>query len=601
MAPRTRRVRSRPAVTVVVALAVLAAGCSSPLGERVDSTDDTGPASASRPLGDDELATSSPPPGPADDPSPPDAPADPVPTTPATTPPTATPTSEGAEESTGGYGVSAGHPAAVDAGMAVLDDGGGAVDAAVAAALTMGVAEPFTSGLGGGGAAIVVGPGEDPVYYEFREVVAQSGVIPPSDTGVPGQLAGLGRLHEEHGSVPWDALVRPAERLAEDGVEVSGFLAEELAGPTGSAAVAGLDQFADDDGVMLGEGDLLVQEDLADTLAVIGDEGPQSLYTGSLTPLLTQVEGLDEESLAAYEVRVGSPARGVVGDHVVLSAGPPLVGAALVQQLQLTEAMGIADTEPGSADALDLTAQAWTVAEESVTSVLGDPAFVDVPLAQLTDAGRNADLAADLPGLGAGERPVAQAVPPEHASTAQVTVVGPDGTVVSMTTTVLSFWGSGESVGGFFLNDTLRRFDLGEGDANAPEAGRRTVSWMSPTVVLDGQGRPVLVLGTPGGRLIPGVLHAVLTRVLLQGQGLEEAVLAPRSQLNAGVVETEGLDASVVAELNRRGYGVADRSADPRYFGSVQALQVDPATGEVTGVRDPRREGTFAVAEPAAR
>ncbi|MFB9732559.1 gamma-glutamyltransferase [Ornithinimicrobium kibberense] len=148
------------------------------------------------------------------------------------------------------HGVSAGHPLAAEAGVEMLEQGGTAVDAAIAAAFADAVVQPVTSGLGGGGAALVAVDGEV-TSFDYREVVNETGVIPPGGAGIPGFVAGMERLHTEHGQLPWEELLRPGIELAEDGVPVSGFLAMTLAIPGVDGITADLPHFRGADGAPL--------------------------------------------------------------------------------------------------------------------------------------------------------------------------------------------------------------------------------------------------------------------------------------------------------------------------------------------------------------
>jgi gamma-glutamyltranspeptidase / glutathione hydrolase len=130
------------------------------------------------------------------------------------------------EERLDAYGVTASHPAAIEVGMQVLEAGGNAVDAAVAVAFALGVAEPFGSGIGGGGAMLIHGPDGDPRYYDYREIAPQSGEPPTSDIGIPGFVAGMAHVNEAHGSVDLPELIEYAARIAEDGFEVDEYLHE---------------------------------------------------------------------------------------------------------------------------------------------------------------------------------------------------------------------------------------------------------------------------------------------------------------------------------------------------------------------------------------
>lgn len=496
-------------------------------------------------------------------------------------------------------GVSAGHPAAVEVGTDILTDGGNAVDASVAMALAISVVEPFSSGIGGGGAALVFpGTGDefDPISYDYREVVANDGEIPATGTGIPGLIAGLEELHSEHGELDWADVVQPSIDLAREGHPVSDIVAEQLRLGHGPQVVADNPQFSSG-GQPLAAGDLLVQDDLADTLEVIAEEGPDAFYTGSLVAELTEVDGIDAASLASFEVASGAPVSGRFGDYRVHSAMPALAGVGLIQQLQVAEALGAGSLEPGTADYWYAITQAWEVADESVNTVVGDPASVEVPVDELTDRERNADLAAglDRPRGGSGATPAIGT--PDSPNTTHISVVDADGMTVSMTNTIMRFWGSGEVVGGFFMNDQLTRFDaIGTTDANDPAPGQRSVSWSAPTVVTDGDARPVLVLGSPGGRQIPNILTTVLVQWGLGGRSLQDAVTTPRAHAEDSVLRVESqLDAGAVQELDDYGYSVEVAAAEWHMFGSVQALEVDYETGTVTGAQDDRREGTFEI------
>lgn len=484
----------------------------------------------------------------------------------------------------GAYGVNSGHPLATRAGMEMLERGGTAVDAAIAAAFADAVMQPASSGIGGGGAAIVVADGAAR-NYDYREVVNQDGTIPATGTGVPGFVAGMAKLHEDYGSLDWPTLLQPAIEIAESGGPVSAYLAGAINSVLGRAVTAPLPHYKRADGAPLQEGDMLVQVELATTMRTLAQEGPSAFYTGSLVPSLTGVEGIDPQSLAAYTVQESEPPRGRVGDYTMLSGAPALPGAAIIQMVQIAEAAGIAEVDPTSADFVEIQSRAWHVADESVQAFFGDPDFVDVPVERLTDAATNATIASQLP-----DRPTADRTSSDGAyNTTHISVVDPDGIAVSMTNTITNYWGSGQYVAGFFMNDQLERFaDVGLGDANRAEPGRRSVTWSSPSMLLDDLQRPVLVIGTPGGRQIPNTTAQVVTLWALHGQELDQAVPAERFMLTDGQMRLES--DRLRADLETRGYKV--RVTAPEYranYGSVQALEVDWEARRVHGVADTRR------------
>lgn len=574
----------KPTLTAMLMLSILVAACSS-----------AGPSTAPSSVVGAATETATP-----TSPSPvaPDAPM-------STAPPSA------ATPALAERGVSSGHPLASRAGMAILEQGGSAVDAAIATAFADAVMQPMSSGIGGGGVALVAVDGMA-ANYDYRDVVNASGDIPRGGAGIPGFVAGLERLHADHGSLPWQDLLQPAIRLARDGVPVSHFLAGAISSGSGQRATGDLPQFRDPDGRPLGEGDALVQEELADTMSVIARDGPDAIYRGDLAATITDAPGLDAESLAAYEVRVSEPAAGPVGNYTMLSAAPPHAGAAIIQMVQVAEAAGIADRAPGSAPFVDLQTQAWQVANSSMQELMGDPAFVDVPVTELTDPGRNQAIAADLAAgmaanLAAGVAAVPQAVAAGPAgypgysgadNTTHISVVDAEGGAVSMTNTITNYWGSGRYVEGFFINDSLERFDeIGDQDTNASAPGRRPATWSSPTMLLDDQHRPVLVLGTPGGQQIPNVIASVVTRWALHGEDLTEIIPADRFFYDEGVLSLESSD--LTEPLSELGWDVRVLpESDRTRFGSVQALAVDWDTRRVSGVADTRRSAGAEIAAP---
>jgi gamma-glutamyltranspeptidase/glutathione hydrolase len=512
-----------------------------------------------------------------------------------TTAASSSPPTPGPEPALGGYGVSAGHPLAAEAGTRMLERGGTAVDAAIAAAFADAVMQPASSGIGGGGVSIVVADGSA-TNYEYREVVNQAGRIPEGGAGIPGFVAGMERLHRDNGSLPWAELLEPAIEIAQSGGPVSRYLASSINGYPGEEVTASLPHFRRDDGTPLQQGDVLIQEELATTMRTLAEEGPESLYTGSLAGTLAETPGIDRQSLAAYQVDVFEPAAGPVGEFTMLSGAPALPGAAIIQMVQIAEAAGIGDVDPDSPEYIDILSRAWQVADASVQEYFGDPRFVDVPVERLTDPERNAQLAATLPDAAETSKSSAELGGYESApNTTHISVIDANGVAVSMTNTITNYWGSGQYVAGFFLNDQLERFsDVGRADANRPEPGRRSVTWSSPSMLLDGQQRPVLVIGTPGGRQIPSTTANVVTRWALHGQPLETAVPAGRFILTDGELRLE--DPQLAEETRAMGYDVVvTDEASRANYGSVQALAVDWETGGVSSFADRRRSAGFVV------
>lgn len=501
----------------------------------------------------------------------------------------------GSPDTTSSYGVSAGHPDAVEAGMKVLDQGGNAADAAVAAAYAVSVVEPFASGIGGGGSVLIQEQGEAPEAYDYREVVPETG-IPSSDIGVPGFTAGMAAFQSDHGTADWSDLLEPAVTLA-DSSEVSGLLADQLESGADSLPLAELSHLYPN-GVPLEAGSTMEQTELAETLRDIRDNGAGGFYEGEAAEsLASQIEGLDTASLEAFEVGRYEPSIGTFAGYDIIGAAPPLPGISVIQMLQILEERGSADAERDSTAFIHDTAMAWSLTSQFIETDYGDPNFVDVPVDQLTDPDENAALAAEISNdsLVSGDENPSYAGDP---NTTHITVVDEDGTFVSMTNTLTNFWGSGEYADGFFLNNQMDRFSIGDGSMNAPEPGRRSVTWSSPMLVADNEG-PVLGIGSPGGERIPIMLAQVIADwAAADGTNLEDAVASPRFHLddNALIME-EAPGAAQREELLSIGYTGIQEPPNPLYFGSIQALTLDRETGELSGARDERREADWQVNE----
>ena len=500
---------------------------------------------------------------------------------------------EPVEETLAQQGVSAAHPLAADAAEQILADGGNAADAAIAAAFAVSVVEPFASGIGGGGSAIVAGTEGEPIFYDYREVVNNDGEIPESGTGIPGFTAGMGKLHEDYGSMEWEQLLAPAVELAEEGFELSEFLALRIEQPDGAAATTQLEHYAPG-GQPLVQGEDLVQEELANTLQALQQNGAEDLYTGDLAAsLVEQVEGVDADSLADYEVLVTDPVRGEFGDRELIGPPPSLPGAPMIQMMQIAEANGISEMEPGSADYVDTLSQAWLVAEESVLNDIGDPNFVQVPVDEMTDPDANAQV--DL-SAHSGQEPVASGE--DAPNTTHISVVDDDGMAISMTNTIMYFWGSGQMVDGYFMNNHLSRFEAIDSAANEPEPGRRTVTWSNPMMVLDAEGRPELVIGSPGGHQILNILGTVLTQWGLQGNDLDSVMETPRFRAEGDTLYLEASHTGdQVTALEELGWSTEIWPDEQASFGSVQLLEVDYDNGQLNSVDDPRREGAHSIIE----
>lgn len=493
-------------------------------------------------------------------------------------------------------GVAAGHPDAAEIGVDVLEAGGNSVDAAVATAFAVSVLEPHASGIGGGGVSLVAVPGAEPAAFDYREVVAENGKIPASGTGTPGFVDGMWTLHQKYGELPWETLLTPAADIARQGFKIPKFLSERMNDGVGSQVVSQYPQFRNAKGTrVLKEGELLVQDDLADTIETLAASGRDAFYTGSISKKLTEVEGLDSKTLSKYRTEEFTPVQGQVGQYTVVSAPPALPGAGLIQMLQQAEGAGIAEDAPTSGAYAEKLMKAWSNANETVTTQFGDQRFTTVDTEEILDRQANLDIGKNFEESANTKTPSG---PIDPGNTTHLTVVDAQGMMVSMTNTITSFWGGTKSevVGGFFLNNQLSRFKTVDSPANQPEPGRKSVTWSNPTMVLDQQGRPVLGLGSPGGQQIPNILSAVLIPALLHETPLQEAIDGPRYHLQGGVLAVEGSASSAIRKAAaEQDWKIRETKRVDGIFGSVQALRISYADRSLTGATDSRRDGGHVV------
>jgi gamma-glutamyltranspeptidase/glutathione hydrolase len=503
--------------------------------------------------------------------------------------------------------------------LAELRRGGNAVDAVIAAALAAGVVAPTSSGLGGGGFALVHRASDhSETVLDFRET-APAGLdgaaldqrpVPDAErgklVGVPGEARGLAELHRRFGKRPWAELVEPALRFARDGFAVDTHLAEVLGGKKQDRfrQVASLDRALWPGGKAAVVGQRVKRPELAKTLATLAAQGPESIYAGPIAADLVAAarkfgSALTTEDLAHYAVRERPPLKFAWEGYEVVTMPAPSAGGVL-----LAEVLGSysrAELErAGVREPLGVHLLAETMRGAFVDRArfIGDPDFlpVDVPrlLAPARLAARKAKVSPDrtqAPRALAGD---------EHGTHALV-VADAAGNVVSLTTTVNTAFGAkiaGEA-SGIVLNDELDDFTppaatSALGIAFPPNVARpsmRPTSSMTPTIVLK-DGAPVLVLGGSGGQAIAPNVTQTLLGILVHGETPEQAVKAPRFLLDPrdlSLALNSGFSDAARADLERRGEKV--RIVD--FPTAVQVLAFTPSG--VAGASDPRKGGVALV------
>jgi len=432
--------------------------------------------------------------------------------------------------------------------------------------------------------------------------------------GVPGDVAMLELAHKKYGKLPWAMLFQPAIALAEKGVPVTGKLAGELRDFPKIAAMPDVKRyFTKPDGTLVEAGDSLKNPELAATLRLIAQHGARGFYAGAIArAIVDKVRhapvnpgGMTAKDLAGYRAIERAPVCGLYRGDKVCSMGPPSSGGiAVLQILGMLARVKPDQLKPNALSEVHLFAQASRLAFADRDMFVGDPAFVRVPVKGLLDRGyleRRAaliDVAHDMGAAEPGTPPMPRsglAPQREHelAGTSHMSIVDDAGRVVSMTTTVEFMLGSEMMVKGFFLNNELTDFSFvptrdGKPVANAPAPGKRPMSSMAPTIVLDSDGRFRLALGSPGGlAIIPYVAQALIA--MIDG-GLDPArtVKLPHSvEMNGPLfLERDTPLAALAPQLQAMGYDVRPAAGERSGLHIIERAQ-----NGYLGAADPRREG----------
>jgi gamma-glutamyltranspeptidase/glutathione hydrolase len=546
-----------------------------------------------------------------------------------------------------GYGgaVTALDPYATAAGLEVLEKGGNAVDAAIAASAMLGVTRPYDGSIGGGGFFLIYDAEEgevtsidaretaplatpptvflengQPIPYEERRVSGLS-------QGVPGLVAGWELALEEYGTMPLHTLLQPARVVAERGFVVD---AEYV-----NRTEDNLEIFRDFtsssetflvDGAAPEEGSIFRNPDLARTYKLISREGADAFYEGEVAEAIVDTvqqppvaEGatrnvrpglMELEDLDDYEAKWRDPTEVDYRDHTVFGMGPPSSGGTTVgEALNILE--GYELSELPESDVLHLLIEAEALAFADRGKYLGDPDFVDVPVEGLLSqefADERRELI--LEPFAATEKPVPAGTPegaPDDGvvlasaatsgSTTHLTTTDRWGNIVALTFTIEEIGGSGIAVDGygFLLNNELTDFATDPGLANSPDGGKRPRSSISPTIVFDPDGEPFAAYGTPGGATIITTVLQVTVNLIDLEMALPDAIEAPRlSNLNSENTNFEpSLPVAAQEALKAYGHNLPAPTEDP--IGNVNGIQLLGDDGLLAAAEATRFGGGSAV------
>ncbi|MCK1475936.1 gamma-glutamyltransferase [Bradyrhizobium sp. 197] len=521
-------------------------------------------------------------------------------------------------------------------GADILRRGGNAVDAAVATGFAMAVTYPRAGNIGGGGFMVIhSAERNEDITIDYRETAPAAttpqiflGADGKPDAaksrdsalgvGVPGTVAGLALALEKYGSGQFTLaqLLEPAIAIARDGFVVSDDIADTLPGwhrrlarwPT-SAKI-----FSRPDGTPLGEGDRLVQSDLAETLSAVAAQGPRGFYEGPVAEKLAKAVSdaggiMTPADLKSYQAVIRAPVRGTYRGYDIVSMPlPSSGGVVLVETLNILEGFQLADLKQGSPASLHLLIEAMKRAYADRARYLGDPAFVNAPIGTLIAK----DYAAKLRATISADRatPSKQLVstatsPHEGSNTTHFSVVDGSGNAVSNTYTLNFSYGLGLVADGtgVLLNNELDDFTAAVGasnayglvgfEANLPGPGKRPLSSMSPTIVLK-DGKPVLVTGSPGGSRIISTVLQVIVNVLDYKMDVAAAVAAPRLHhqwLPDEVRIESGFPDNVLLELKAMDHLIVEP------MGQTSANSIAVTANGPLGAPDPRTRGAEAAGQ----
>lgn len=533
------------------------------------------------------------------------------------------------KDSTGTGLVVSSHILANEIGKKVLDEGGNAIDAAVAVGYALAVVHPAAGNIGGGGFAVIHLADGRNLSLDFREVAPlkasenmylddKGEVIPELSVygylsvGVPGTVKGLNEMLELYGTKKLADLMAPAIKLAE-----KGFLINARQEQTFREAKSIFERFESSkkyflkkDGSTYKNGDVFVQKDLAKTLKLIAKEGSDAFYKGKIADLIVadmQKNNalITKEDLAEYKVVWREPIKGTYRGFELISMPPPSSGGThIIQILNIMENADIAKLGFASSKTLHIMAEAMRQAYADRALFMGDPDFVKVPVEALTSKAYAKEIYKKIPpnkAIASSQVKAGLGQIHEGENTTHYSIVDSKGNAVSITYTINASYGSGVAVdgAGFLLNDEMDDFSIKPGvaniyglvggKANAIAPKKRPLSSMSPSIILK-DGEVFMVVGSPGGSRIITTTLQVISNVIDHKMDIATAVEAPRFHMQwlPDELRTEpfGIVKDVEQKLKQMGYKITEQP----YMGDVNAILIDAKTNEITGSMDTRKE-----------
>lgn len=502
---------------------------------------------------------------------------------------------------------------ASDIGVEVMKDGGNAVDAAVAVGYALAVTHPSAGNIGGGGFMTIRFKDGTSTFLDFRErapLAATKAMYLDKDgnpikgasldgylaIGVPGSVAGLDMAREKYGTRPRAQLMAPAISLAKDGFVLTqgdaGIFAgsaKRLAQDKAAAAI-----FLKADGSAYKMGEKLVQPDLAASLTAISEKGPDGFYKGAIADAIvkaSQEKGgiLAKADFEQYKVRELKPVTCTYRGYEIVSSPPPSSGGLIICEiLNIIEDYPIAHLGFGAADTVHFMVEAMRYAYVDRNSALGDPAFVDNPVAKLGDKAYAAEIRGKIDKYRAGISKDLMPKDFESKETTHYSIIDDEGNAVAVTYTLNGSFGAGVVAPGtgILLNNEMDDFTqkpgvpnlygLVQGEANAIAPLKTPLSSMSPTIVAK-DSKPFMVIGSPGGSRIITITLEAIVNVIDHGMDIQEAIDAPRIHHqwlpDTLYVENNGLSPDTLKLLSGMGYKL-DVAGPGKVWGQAAGILV---------------------------
>ena len=518
--------------------------------------------------------------------------------------------------------VSSGKYEASKAGLEIIESGGNAVDAAVATGFALCVVEPNATGIAGGGVMLIRNEKGELAYIDFREtapaaankymwtldskgkVIGGKNKDGGKSVAIPGQVAGLIYAFEKYGSgnVSLEEVMTPAINLAQNGFYVTPTLLKDML-----SVEEMMEKYPKLKSLILNEegsfyevGDLYKNKDLANTLKIIAKEGKDGFYTGEIAQSIVEsaknyggIITLDD--LSNYEVEELEPIQGTYrGKTIISSPLPSSGGTHVIESLNILENFNISNYDLYSSERLHLFSEIFKMVYKDRAKYMGDPKYVDVPEHGLISKAYAKSLADKIDMNLSKEYNDEDPWIYEHEDTTHYSVADKDGNMVAVTQTINWTFGSGVVVDdyGFVLNNEISDFSTDVDSPNCVEGGKKPLSSMSPTIVLNEDNSPLMILGSPGGaRIIPTVTQ-VISNVIDYNMNIQDAIDAYRMYDNTKnkIIYEGGLTNNTLIKLTSMGHEVEKyEEGYNKHFGGVQGIEYKD--NKIIGGADSRRDG----------